>query len=535
MLLLLLALQQQPLAARADTLKPAQDAVDYDITLVLPDTGNHLLGQVQTRWHLTSTKPIEVQLDTSMRVVRVLMDGTADARLARSLYGRDQLTVVIPQDRAPGDSMTTAIRYHGYPRAGLVFGKDPQGGMAAFADNWPDHAHYWLPVQDVPSDKATASFHVEVPEGYQVIANGTLQRVDTLPRGRTVWHYRIAEPIPVYTMVVGVARFAVTSLPDAACAVRCVPMALWTFPGDSAWAGQGPFRRAGDIVDYFSQLVGPFPYERLSHVQSATRFGGMENSTAIFYPEQAYLDRKLDEGTVAHETAHQWFGDAVTERDWHHVWLSEGFATYFAALWQGHAYGDSAFRRVMAKEADDATINNPVADRPILDFATRNLDSLLNANTYPKGAYVLHTLRGLMGDSLFFSGIREYYRRFRDSTALSSDFADVMNETSGTDYNWYFEQALTQPGFPVLVVRWRYSSGELKVQVQQVQKDSWGVFQIPGLVLRAGGVDYHLDIADRLTQHTFTGVKNRPDDLVVDPDGWWLISSEVREVEGRRR
>lgn len=534
MLLLLLALQQ-PLSARADTLKAVQDAVDYDFTLVLPDTGSHLLGQVQTRWHLTSTGPIEIQLDTAMRVVRVLMDGTVDARLARTLYGRDQVTLVIPHERAPGDTITTAIRYHGYPREGLVFSTDPSGNPAAFADNWPDHAHYWLPVQDVPGDKATASFHVEVPAGYQAIANGVLQRIDTLPRGRTVWHYRVDEPIPVYTMVVGVARFAVTNLPDAACSVRCVPLALWTFPGDSAWAGEGPFRRAGDMVSYYSSLIGPFPYERLSHVASATRFGGMENSTAIFYPEKDYHDRKLAEDVVAHETAHQWFGDAVTERDWHHVWLSEGFATYFAALWQGHADGDTAFHRVMAAAADEATINNKVADQPILDMATRDLDSLLNANAYPKGAWVLHSLRGLMGDSLFFSGIREYYRRYRDSTALSSDFAAVMNETASASYDWYFDQALTQPGYPVLVVRWRYRDQQLQVQVQQVQKDSWGIFQIPGLVLRAGGIDYHLDISDRLTQHTFPNVKKRPNDVVVDPDGWWLITSEVREVEGRRR
>ncbi len=173
MLLLLLALQQ-PLSAQPDTLKPVQDAVDYDFTLVLPDTGNHLLGQVQTRWMLTSTRPIEVQLDTAMRVVRVLMNGIPDARLARSLYARDQGMVVIPHERAPGDTLTTAIRYLGSPRAGLVFGTDPSGQPAVFADNWPDHAHYWIPVQDVPGDKATASFHIEVPEGYQAIANGTL-------------------------------------------------------------------------------------------------------------------------------------------------------------------------------------------------------------------------------------------------------------------------------------------------------------------------------------------------------------------------
>lgn len=528
--LLLLALQQpSALAARTDTLKPEHDALDYDIQLVLPDTGGHIVGQVQTRWRIGSTEPIHVELDTAFRVVRVLMDGEAQTRLSRTLYGRDEAVVLVPHQRQAGDTLTTMIRYHGYPHDGLLIGKNGRGDRTMFADNWPDRAHYWLPVQDIPSDKATATFHVEVPAGYSAIADGTLQSVDTLTRGRTVWHYRIAEPVPVYTLVVGVAHFAVTRLPDAACAVRCVPLSVWTYPQDSAYAVGGPFWRAGDMVDYFSRTIGAFPFERLSHVESTTRYGGMENSTAIFYPEKAYGEAKLSEETVAHETAHQWFGDAVTEADWHHVWLSEGFATYFSALWVGHADGDSAFRRTMREAAEDATTKNGVIDQPIVNPAIRNIDSVLSNNTYPKAAWVLHSLRGLIGDSAFFGGLRDYYRRYRDSSALSQDFADVMSRSAGKDLTWFFTQALTQPGYPQLQIRWRWEKKQLHLVVRQTQPAAWGSFRLPGLVLRIDGTDHRIDVDGRESTMVVEGVKQRPTQLVVDPDGWWLVTSDIGE------
>ena len=194
----------------------------------------------------------------------------------------------------------------------------------------------------------------------------------------------------------------------------------------------GPFRRAGDMVDFFSRLIGPFPYDRLSHVQSTTMFGGVENPTAIFYDDNGLSAAgRLRELTVAHETAHQWFGDAVTEGDWHHLWLSEGFATYFAALWLRHADGDSAFRAEM-RAAGERSSGPDATSRPILDTDATDLMGLLNSNNYPKGAWVLHSLRGLIGDSAFQAGIRDWYATYRDSTALSSDFARIMGAGGGT-------------------------------------------------------------------------------------------------------
>src|SRR5262249_29677371 len=140
----------------------------------------------------------------------------------------------------------------------------------------------------------------------------------------------------------------------------------------------------------------------LAHLQSSTRFGGMENASAIFYSDQAFRTGQLGTGTVAHETAHQWFGDAVTEREWPHLWLSEGFATYFAALWTQHSAGDSAFRSEMSGIRRDITTAQEVAKRPVIDTIETDLMALLNTNSYQKGGFVLHMLRTMLGDSAFF-------------------------------------------------------------------------------------------------------------------------------------
>ncbi|HEX5386528.1 MAG TPA: M1 family metallopeptidase [Gemmatimonadales bacterium] len=515
------------LAAGADTALPTQDAIHYDVTLAPSDSGRYLEGSVETRWRLRLRGPITLALDSAMEVVRVLEGGRA-GELHRVAWRRESDRLVIPDQSAPGDTITTRVEYRGEPREGLVF-RGTGRNRTIFADNWPDRAHGWLPVQDHPSDKASVSFHVEAPIADEVIANGTLRGVDTLPRGRAVWSYDMPRDIPVYTMVIGIARFAVTPLPDAACKVRCVHQSVWTAPADSAFALAGPFRRVGEIVDFFSRLMGPFPYASLAHVESSTEFGGMENTTAIFYNDSLYRARRLGEQTVAHETAHQWFGDAVTERDWHHLWLSEGFATYLAAMWGEHAAGADG-PAVLADEMRRAAgqyFASSVVDRPILDPSVRDLLSLLNENNYQKGAWVLHQLRGMIGDSAFAAGLRGYYRAYRDSTALSADFARVMGEAAGRNLDWYFTQALTQPGYPVLDVRWRYDGGRLALTIRQTQPAEWGLYRMPGLEIVVDGRPIRVDVDGRETRRVVDGIARAPAAVEVDPHAWWLLKATV--------
>ena len=527
MLSLLILLQtQSPLAVRADTIRPVHDAMHYDVTLIPSDTGGHILGEVQISWRLRSTDLVEMQLDSAMRVIRVLVDGKPNTRLSRTRYGRSEQWIGVPHEKQPGDTLSTRVRYRGYARDGLIVRTNQYGARTVFADNWPDRAHLWIPSQDHPSDKATVAFHVQAPLGQQVIANGVLEKIDTLAQGKSVWHYRLDSPIPVYTMVVGIGRLSRTRLSDAACPVKCVALTVWAYPEDSAYAVRGPFRRAGRIIDYFSNLIGPFPYTSLAHVESSTRFAGMENSTAIFYDEKRYRERTLEERLVAHETAHQWFGDAVTEADWHHLWLSEGFATYLAALWQGHADGDSTFRAVMARAAA-RIFESEETQKPILDTTATDLPGLLNSNNYQKGAWVLHQLRGLMGDSAFFAGLRHYYDTYKDSTALSADFARIMSQASGQNLEWYFQQALMQPGYPMLDISWQHKDKRLTLDVAQTQPPEWGTYRIPNLILLVDKTPVRISVEGRQSRVVVKGIRRKPRDLVVDPKGWRLLKSQV--------
>jgi aminopeptidase N len=324
------------------------------------------------------------------------------------------------------------------------------------------------------------------------------------------------------------ARVAATRLPDA-CPARCVPVTVLAYPADSAFAVDGPFRRAGEIVAFFSTRIAPFPYRELRHVESSTIFGGMENATAIFYDEKAWRERRTGESTVAHETMHQWFGDAVTEADWHHLWLSEGFATYGAALWAEHQGGDSALRAAM-REEKESLIHRPIIERPILDSTVTNRMELLNPNNYNKGAWVLHSLRGLLGDSAFFTGLTRYYRTYQHRNALSADFARVMAEAAHRDLEWYFRQALLQPGYPVLEATTEPGAGRLVVTLRQVQKESWGTYRMPNLEIRVDDRVLRADVSGRVTRVTTRWDGDRPPAVVeVDPKGWWLV-----EVKGQR-
>jgi aminopeptidase N len=252
----------------------------------------------------------------------------------------------------------------------------------------------------------------------------------------------------------------------------------------------------------------------------------MENSTAIFYDEKRYRERTLNERLVAHETAHQWFGDAVTEADWHHLWLSEGFATYLAALWQAHADGDSAFRAGMARAAA-MTLESEQTEKPILDTTATNLLGLLNSNNYQKGAWVLHQLRGLVGDSAFFAGLRHYYNTHKDSTALSADFARIMSQASGQNLEWYFQQSLMQPGYPVLDIGWQHRGKKLTLDVAQTQPPDWGTYRIPALILLVDGRPVRISVEGRQSRVVVDGIRRKPKEIVVDPKGWWLLKSQV--------
>ena len=390
--------------------RSAFDVLDYQLTIELPDTGASIRGTATLQVQRTARSDSLVLDLLDLSVTRATVDGKS-ARFSPTDAG-----VAIALPKGAGGQFTATVDYSGTVVDGLIARRDSAGRWTYFGDNWPNRARHWIPSIDHPSDKATVTWRVIAPPSQTVVANGKLISTRDV-RGydgsaKKEWIWRESRRIPVYLMVIAAAPLAVYDLGDTACGLadkqRCVPQAVYTAPEQRNFS-PGPFARAGEMVQLFASLVGPFPYEKLAHLQSSTRFGGMENASAIFYADAGFRRGTMGDGVVAHETAHQWFGDAVTERDWPHLWLSEGFATYFAALWTRAARGDSAFRVQMADIRQTILADSEsVAKRPVIDTIETNLLALLNRNSYEKGGFVLHMLRAQVGERAFFDAIRAY-------------------------------------------------------------------------------------------------------------------------------
>lgn len=460
--------------------QPAFDVSDYAIALDIPDSGA-TIHAVATLTVTRSGRADTLTLDLlDLTVNRVTVDG----RSVNFVRRPESIAIPLPAKRGTTATYVVAVDYGGAVKDGLIARVDSAGRSTYFGDNWPNRARHWIPSIDHPSDKATVTWRVTAPSSQTVVANGRL--VSTRPargstRTETVW--RETRRIPVYLMVVAVAPLSRFDLGDTACglaeAQRCVPQFVYTAPEQRDML-PGPFARAGEIVQLFGRLVGPFPYEKLAHLQSSTRFGGMENASAIFYSDGSFRRRTMNEGLIAHETAHQWFGDAVTERDWGHLWLSEGFATYFSALWTRAARGDSAFRAQMDNVRRSILADAEVVPkRPVIDTAETNYLALLNRNSYEKGGFVLHMLRAQVGERAFFDAVRAYYAKYRHSTAVTDDLRAEMERTSGQDLAWFFDQWLRRPGYAEVNATWSYDAEAREVVVSVSQGARFGAYQIP--------------------------------------------------------
>ena len=439
-----------------------------------------------------------------------------------------------------GDSLIIKVHYSGKADDGLIIGNNVHGNRTIFVDNWPNRTRFWLPSIDHPSDKATVTYKIHAPKKWKVIANGyswgkptkTINNAIGPKEDRLTWSWKVNVPIPTYNMVVGAADLEIRTVGLAACgnapaSMRedgCIEVTYWVYPEDIENAKKS-FKRADKIVDYFTNLIGPFPYEKLANVQTSTRFGGMENASAIFYSEKGIADGRNIEGTVSHEIAHQWFGDAVTEENWHHLWLSEGFATYFGALFFENADGKESFDKKM-KSSLNRVINSKVSNRPIIDYEQKDLFKLLNSNNYPKGGWVLHMLRGYLGDKIFFEGIREYYKTYIHKSVLTDQFQRIMEDVSGESLDWFFEQWIFKPGYPRFLYEedWEIKSGSketLNIKITQVQKKEWPIFEIPTEICWDNDCR-EINLGKNVNTFKFDFDKKPLVKGTIDPKGWVL-------------
>src|SRR5204863_2674923 len=311
------------LAADTYPRQPGIDARHYAVRLtLLTSDSNEIQAEAAVTLHIVNAGTREAILDLTsprpdgkgMTVTGVTSNGAA----VKYEHRDDRLHLPLPAGAAAGQDVTFTIAYHGEPANGLRLLNNIHGDRSAFSENWFHEARQWLPMIDHPADKATGELIVTTKADYQVVSNGVLVEQLDLPGGLRRTHWRQDVPISSWLYSLGVARFIVRQ----GGTVRGVPLSSWAFPQDADKGLAALEREARGPFEFFSDRVGPYAYAKLAHVEAAGMGGGTEHVSNIFYGEKGVT---AGNAPVVHETAHQWFGDAVTENDWNDVWLSEGF------------------------------------------------------------------------------------------------------------------------------------------------------------------------------------------------------------------
>jgi aminopeptidase N len=529
--------------ATADTYprQPGIDVLHYAFRLTLADDSDAIEGEATVGFRvllggvsalvLDLAQPSPERGGRGMTVTSV----TETGRALRFEHSADRLRILLERPGRDGERRELVVRYHGVPASGLRIGPNKHGDRTFFSDNWPDKARQWLPLVDHPYDKATSEFLVTAPAHYQVVSNGLLVEETDLADGRRLSHWRQSVPIAAWLYELGVARFAVEHRP----AWQGLPLETWVYPQERDAGFEAFALPTVAALDFFSSRIGPYSYERLANVQANGVTGGMEAATSILYGDDSVSgpQRRWDSVTV-HEIAHQWFGDAVTESDWDDVWLSEGFATYFTHLFVEHAEGRDAFvaglraDRDQIRAFDEKNPNYRVVHDDLADL--RQVTT--GPGTYKKGSWTLHMLRGVVGDEAFWSGIREYYRLYRDKNASTADFRRVMEEASGRELGWFFEEWLTRGGMLKVRGRWSWNKPALQLDLEQRQAGEPYRMPIEVAVETAGEAERRTQRVElRERRQSFTIPLDRePRCVTLDPRDFVLMDAEVAPRDGVR-
>jgi aminopeptidase N len=436
----------------------------------------------------------------------------------------DKLVIYLAKPARKGEQHQYVVNYMGTPKDGLIISKNRYGDRTFFSDNWPNRAHNWIPCKDSLGDKATFEFIVTAPSQYRVVSNGVKVEETDLDNKTTRTHWKTDIALPTKVMVIGAAEFAVKVYPDSP---PFIPVSAWVYHQDSA-KGFYDYAVAPQILKFFSSYIAPYPYEKLANVQSKTIFGGMENASAIFYAEESVAGNRSYEEVLVHEIAHQWFGDMASESSFAHLWLSEGFATYFTDLYYEYTYGKEAAVKRLEKERRKVIAFMHSGSHAVVD-STSDLMSLLNANSYEKGGWVLHMLRQQVGDSIFHKIIQTYYQQYKGSNAQTRDFERIAESVSGKNLQSFFDQWLYTPGVPKLMVNWKADGNDIKISITQQQKY---IYQFPLGILIAtsnGKQEIHpVNVSSKLTEVKLN-LKSKPVKLVLDPATNLLYEAEVSQ------
>jgi aminopeptidase N len=495
---------------------PLIDVVNYTFRISVSDTSDTIYGEASISLSFrgkVSVMNFDLKSMRSDGKGMVIDSVKLSVCRIKWVHAENKLIITADSSLAADSAALLKVFYHGIPADGLIISENKFRNRSFFSDNWPDRASNYLPCIDHPYDKATVEFVIIAPSHYEIVASGYLVEESHLPGDMKLTRWKEDVPLATKVMAFGAAEF------DFRLEGMAGDVPVWTYVyKENSDEGFYDYAIATRPVAFFSELIGQYSYEKLANVQSKTIFGGLENAGCIFYSENSVTGKGRAEGLIAHETAHQWFGNSVTESDWYHIWLSEGFATYLTSVYLEKNYSRQRLAEEMKTDRDQVIRFYLRSPRPVIDTTITNLMRLLSVNSYQKGAWVLHMLRHELGDETFWSGMRSFYEKFRNKNALTSDFEKVMEEGSGKDLSGFFNQWLYVAGQPDLKITNTPSkrNGNTEITIEQKQEFLYS-FPIELLInSQEGEYRKSLHISERVTRLTVKSAKIH--EIVPDPD-----------------
>ncbi|MCL5020697.1 MAG: T9SS type A sorting domain-containing protein [Bacteroidetes bacterium] len=385
----------------------------------------------------------------------------------------------------------------------------------AYTMSEPSDARDWMPCHDVPTDKALSEISVRVPNGFVAASNGVLASKIDNGDGSTTFNWKEDHPIATYLMCATASHFALIQRNYITTNGDTIPVQYYVYPQDSLRAVNGAGCNIDTVISimkFYSSIYEPYPFEKYGMTGiEPFQYGGMEHQTITTMNRSYEFDRR----DVAHELAHQWWGDMVTLGTWKDIWLNEGFATYSEAMQLQHL-SETQFENEMLFYASQFFIEDSTVKRyAVYDPPTGYIFGLAE---YYKGAWVLHMLRSIVEDSTFFAIMRQYRADYEYGNAVTSDFENVVNTVTQSKMDWFFNEWIYDAGYPVYTKTFSQSADSLFVTINQIQQTP-PVYRMPiDIGIYSGGnLTVHSVTDSEVTQTFNMPFKGSVDSLVLDP------------------
>lgn len=505
----------------------------YELDLSIDVDTEIITGFVEVHFHAEadSLENIQLDFDSGMTVDSISLNA------ATFNHFSDLLGITLDGSYDVGESVAVGIYYHGHPTEvgfkGFDFsnqyGNSTRPPMISTLSE-PYGARSWWPCKDVPTDKAdSVKVMVTTDSDLDVISNGILQSETDNPNGTTTTIWKHNYPVTTYLVSLAITDYTYWTETYHFTDGDSMPLEYWMYPGSATDEMIERWNRTEVMMDVFNDLFGEYPFADEKYGMAQFEWGGaMEHQTCSSMGSYG-------ENTIAHELAHQWWGNLVTCSDFHHIWINEGFATYSEALYWGAINGEDAYHAHMANKMND--VNGSV-----YRYNASSVSAIFSwYMVYQKGAWVMHMLRHVLGDEDFFQSLAVFREEFQFSHASTEDFQGVVEEVHGQDMEWFFDQWIYGTGKPTY--RWWWSGTEvdefgnalITVNIDQIQSSTMPTYKMPiDLTFSDGSNDTTVVVWDSLrTQQFSINLEFLPNDLAFDEPAWIFKSAaQVASAEG---